>query len=149
MCLCDLQKVLNSVDFPVLLERLFDAGVNSKTAVVYPFVTQNVKVQYLWGRTYLPHLLFGRGVRQGSILSPALITALLRQLPSLFLGAMVNNIYAGAFLRAEDICTLASNSISSIKAQVAAAKKFTKENFLKLNAAKCEVIIFRKCFVKG
>ena len=31
MCLYDLQKVFDSVEFPVLLKRLFDVGVNSKT----------------------------------------------------------------------------------------------------------------------
>ena len=31
MCLYDLQKAFDSVEFPVLLKRLFDAGVNSKT----------------------------------------------------------------------------------------------------------------------
>ena len=31
MCLYDLQKAFDSVEYPVLLERLFDAGVNGKT----------------------------------------------------------------------------------------------------------------------
>jgi len=31
MCLYDLQKAFDSVEFPVLLKRLFDVGVNSKT----------------------------------------------------------------------------------------------------------------------
>ena len=31
MCLYDLQKAFDSVEFPVLLKRLFDIGVNSKT----------------------------------------------------------------------------------------------------------------------
>ena len=31
MCLYNLQKAIDSVEFPVLLKRLFDMGVNSKT----------------------------------------------------------------------------------------------------------------------
>ena len=31
MCLYDLQKVFDSVEIPVLLQRLFEVGVNSKT----------------------------------------------------------------------------------------------------------------------
>ena len=30
MCLYDLQKAFDSVEYPVLLEKLFDAGVNGK-----------------------------------------------------------------------------------------------------------------------
>ena len=30
MCLYDLQKALDSVEYPVLLQKLFDAGVNGK-----------------------------------------------------------------------------------------------------------------------
>ena len=61
---------------------------------------------------------------------------LLRQLQSLSIGATVNNMYAGAFLHADDICTLAS-SLLALEAHVAALKKFTEEEFLKLNTAKC------------
>ena len=104
------------------------------------------------GQHVSPSFALGRGVRQGSILSPALfllvMDPLLRQLQSLSIGATVNNMYAGAFLHADDIRTLASN-LSSLEAQVTTVKKFTEENFLKLNAAKCEVIIFRKSSVKS
>ena len=31
MCLYDLQKAFDSIEFPVLLKRLFDAGVDTKT----------------------------------------------------------------------------------------------------------------------
>ena len=31
MCLYDLQKAFDSVEYPVLLKRLFEAGVNGKT----------------------------------------------------------------------------------------------------------------------
>ena len=82
-------------------------------------------------------------------MSPALlflvIDPLLRQLQSLCIGATVNNMYTGASLHADDICTLASN-LSSLEAQVTTVKEFTEENFLKLNALN---IIFRKPFVKG
>ena len=31
MCFYDLQKAFDSVQYPVLLQRLYDAGVNGKT----------------------------------------------------------------------------------------------------------------------
>jgi len=47
---------------------------------------------------------------------------------------------ASGYLHADDIRTLAANP-SNIDAQVSAVTKFTDENFLKLNASKCEVVI--------
>ena len=50
---------------------------------------------------------------------------------------------SGGFLHADDIRTLASN-LSSLEEQISTVSKFTSENFLKLNASKCEVIMFKK-----
>ena len=151
MCLYDLQKTFDSVEFPVLLKRLFDACVNSKTWHILCSWYTDCLSSVCVGKHVSSSFALGRGVWQGSILSPALfllvMDPLLRQLQSLSIGATINNMYAGAFLHADDICTLASN-LSSLEAQVTTVKKFTEENFLKLNAAKCELIIFRKSSVK-
>ena len=85
------------------------------------------------------------GVKQGSVLSPTLfllvMDPLLKQLELSGLGLSVNNFYAGGFLHADDIRTLAT-SIDSLNAQVALVKGFAEENFLKLNVQKCQVVIF-------
>lgn len=54
----------------------------------------------------------------------------------------VNNMYAGGFLHADDIRTLAS-STSTLEEQISTVQKFTEENFLKLNASKCEIVSFK------
>ena len=147
MCLYDLQKAFDSVEIPVLLHRLFEAGVNSKTWRLlqdwYTNCSSNVRVGCHNSSSF--HLY--RGVRQGSVLSPSLfllvMDPLLRQLQSHSLGISVNNNFAGSYLHADDIRTLA-NSLSSMEAQIDMVSSFTSENFLKLNKAKCEVIVCRK-----
>ena len=63
--------------------------------------------------------------------------------PISFTRFSVNNTYAGGYLHADDIRTLA-NSLASMEAQIKMVSRFTSENFLKLNEAKCEVINCRK-----
>ena len=72
MCLFDLQKAFDSVEFSVLLSHLFDTGVNGK-------MWRLIKNWYQNGRGFVqidgrmsPVFPVERGVRQGSILSPTL-----------------------------------------------------------------------------
>ena len=78
---------------------------------------------------------------QGSALSPTffllVMDHLLKQLEFLGLGLSVNNFYAGGFLNADDLRTLAT-STDSLNAQVALVKRFAEENFLKLNVQKVQ-----------
>ena len=69
----------------------------------------------------------GRGVKQGSVLSPTLfiilMDPLLQQLESSKLGLTINGFYAGGFIHADDIRTLSSSS-SSLKEQMEIVKSF-------------------------
>ena len=72
---------------------------------------------------------------------------LLRQLQSLSIGASVNNMYVGGFLHADDIRTLASTT-TTLEAQISTIKKFTEDNFMKLNTSKCEMVAFKKSSIR-
>ena len=57
------------------------------------------------------------------------------------LGLSMNNFYAGDFLHADDIKMLAS-STDSLKRQISIVEDFSKENLLRLNLQKCEIVNF-------
>ena len=88
-----------------------------------------------------------RGVKQGSILSPTLfllvMDPLLTHLQKTGLGLSINNFYAGGFLHANDIRTLASSS-GSLESQVSLVSNFGRENVLMLNIQKCEIVQFNR-----
>ncbi len=145
MCLYDLQKAFDSVEYTVLLEKLFDAGVNGKTWRLlkswYIGGSSQVKLDGMLSHSFPVE----RGVKQGSVLSPALfllvMDPLLRQLQASGLGLTVNRFYAGGFLHADDIRTLATSE-ESLQRQVAPVKAFAEENLLRLNVNKCEIVLF-------
>ena len=68
---------------------------------------------------------------------------LLQQLQVSGLCLTVNRFYAGGFLHADDIRSLATSE-ESMKSQVALMKAFTEENLLRLNVSKCEIVLFSK-----
>ena len=78
-------------------------------------------------------------------LSPALfllvMDPLLKQLQTSGLGLSVNRYYAGGFLHANDIRTLATSE-DSLQRQVGLVKAFAEENLLRLNVSKCELVLF-------
>ncbi len=72
MCLYDLAKAYDSVEYPVLLKMLFDVGVNGK-------LWRIVRDWYTGSSCRVKHngrlsgsFEVNRGVKQGSILSPTL-----------------------------------------------------------------------------
>ena len=147
MCFYDLQKAFDSVEFPVLLDRLHSVGVNGKLWRIirnwYQGWACSVKLDDSYSDTF-PIL---RGVRQGSILSPALfllvMDPLLKQLEASGVGLCVSSYYVGCFLHVDDIRTIAT-SVQSLEFRTQEVSKFTTENFLQLNPSKSEIVSFSR-----
>lgn len=142
----DLEKAFDSIEYPILLDRLYMAGINGKCWRLlrnwYDGAHCSVKTQN--GELSQPFVI-ERGVKQGSVLSPILflivMNPLLTSLQLAGIGLSVNDFFAGGFLHADDIRTL-STSIVSLETQVSIVERFAEKNFLKLNIQKCEIIPF-------
>ena len=147
MCLYDLQKAFDSVEFPVLLDRLYSIGVSGKTWRIIKnwYDSGSCCVKLEDGHSNI--FPIERGVRQGSVLSPTLfllvIDPLLREMESANLGLMINNFFVGGFAHADDIRTI-TNSIASLNAQLESVSSFSSNNFLQLNPSKCEIVSFSR-----
>ena len=147
MCLYDLQKAFDSVEYPVLLEKLYDVGVNGKMWRLLKSWYKGDSCQVKVDGRVSDRFMVERGVKQGSVLSPTLflliMDPLLRQLQASGLGLSVNQYYAGGYLHADDIRTLATSE-ESLKQQVALLNAFADRNFLRLNISKCEIVMFSR-----
>ena len=132
MCLYDLQKAFDSVEYAVLLDRPFEVGVNGKICRLlrgwYTGATCQVRLEERLSRRYC----VGRGVKQGSVLSPALFLLVmdprLHQLESSGLGLSMNEFYAGGFLHVDDIRTL-SSGVGTLERQADLVNSLPAERF--------------------
>ena len=145
MYLFDLQKAFDSIEFPVLLDKLFSVGINGKRwRFIRNWYEGGKSFVHFDGSSSAPFPL-ERGVCQGSILSPTLfniiMNPLLLTMEASHLGLSVNNLYGGTYLHTDDIRTLAT-SASTLQAQISDVLKFTSNNFLQINPAKCEIVSF-------
>ena len=147
MCLYDLQKAFDSVEYPVLLEKLYDVGVKGKMWRLLESWYKGGSCQVKVDGRVSDRFMVERGVKQGSVLSPTLflliMDPLLSQLQASGLGLSVNQYYVGGYLHADDIRTLATSE-ESLKQQVALVNVFADRNFLRLNISKCEIVMFSR-----
>ena len=110
MCFYDLQKAFDSVQYPVLLKRLYEAGINGRAWRLIRDWYSKPKSSVRVDGQLTPPITLERGVLQGSVLSPVLfllvMDPLLRCLESRGLGPSISDTYAGAFAHADDIRTV-------------------------------------------
>ena len=143
LCLFDLEKAYDSVELPVLLERLFDLGINGK-------FWRFIKNWYTGSRGRVRvdgHLSdafpVNRGVRQGSVLSPTLFLTvmdkLLESMTTEGCGLSVCGTFIGAAIHADDVRTCATTK-QTVAKQNEIITNFTDSSCLSLNTQKLEVV---------
>ena len=148
LCLFDLEKAFDSVEFCTLLERLFMIGVNGKCWRImlswYSSAFSTVRV----GSTLCDPFPIARGVKQGSILSPILfltvVDILLRDLKKEDAGLSIYGSFVGGAAHADDLRTIAPSK-STISKQINIIENFTSQNHLTLNSEKTEIIKISHC----
>ena len=144
MCFYDLQKAFDSIQYPVLLKRLYESGVNGKAWRLLRSWYTSPKSMVRVNGILSSSLTLERGVLQGSVLSPVLflliMDPLLKSLQNKGLGPSVGDIYAGGFIHSDDIRTI-SSSRATLQEQINTVCTFAANNGLTLNPTKCEVIL--------
>ena len=114
-CFYDLASAFDTVEYPVLLNHLFRAGVVGKTWRLiknwYSNSSSCVRISETFSRVFS----INRGVKQGSVLSPVLfllvMDPILLALKNKPCGLNICGLYLGAFCHADDIRTLASSKL--------------------------------------
>ena len=144
LCLFDLAKAFDMVQYPVLLQRSYECGVVGRAWRLlrswYTSPQCRVKVNGQLSDSFS----LQRGVLQGSVLSPSLflmiMDPLLRTLEQEKLGPVFSGLFGGGFAHADDIRTV-SLSKDTLQKQVSLVEDFAMRNCLNLNETKCEVVV--------
>ena len=142
-CFYDLASAFDTVEFSVLLENLFHAGVRGKCWRLLRDWYHNLTSQVRLGSHTSESFTISRGIRQGSVLSPMLFNLvmdpLLTELREKSLGISINGLFLGAFAHADDFRTMASNMEDATE-QASVVYSFTKSRGLHLCLEKCALL---------
>ena len=113
VCFFDLQKAFDTVQYPLLLRRMFDCGINGKARRLLNSWYTKPKCKIQVNGMLFSTITLERGVLQGSVLSPTLflmvMDSLLRELEHRSAGPCLRDLYCGAFAHADDIRAISTS----------------------------------------
>ena len=143
LCLFDIEKAFDSIEIPILLQHLFELGVNGKLwRLIKKWYTNSsccVRIGSQLSEPFSVH----RVVKQGSILSPTLFLTvmdrLLKEMRAECHGLSISQTYIGAAIHADDLRTIAESK-EVVSKQACVVSTFAKAVNLKLNSSKVEVL---------
>ena len=142
-CFYDLASAFDTVEFSILLDELFQAGISGKCWRLVRNWYSNLVSQVKLGTHLSKSFNISRGIRQGLVLSPTLfnlvIDPLISTLKKRNLGVSINGLNLGAFAHADDIRTSTTN-LEDVSEQVSTVDTFTQSRGLKLCPEKCALL---------
>ena len=106
LCIFDLEKAYDSVELPVLLQRIFDLGINGKCwRLIKNWYTSSRGRVRVDGHLSDPFLV-KRGVKQGPVLSPTLFLTVMDKLLENMTSEKCGLSVCGTFIGAPSILTM-------------------------------------------
>ena len=131
ICFFDLQKAFDTVQYPLLLKRAFDCGINGKAWRLLNSWYTKPKCKIQVNKKLSSSITLERGVLQGSVLSPTLflmiMDPLLKEFERRSVDPCIGGLYGGAFAHADDIQTI-STSRDTLHEQISIVESFTVTN---------------------
>ena len=145
LCLYDLEKAFDSIEFATLLSHLFKHGINERCWRLIKSWYTNAKSVVKHGGKLSHPFCVSRGVRQGSVLSPMLflivMDTLLYQLHLSGHGLSMNGLTISSAAHADDIRSV-NTTIDDLQSQGKLIEQFVQNNAVKLNTSKTELVSF-------
>ncbi len=143
LCLYDVEKAFDFLEFPVLMANLFNTGVNGKCWRLIRSWYDHPSSRFKHAGMLSESFVVERGVKQGSVLSPTpflvVMDLLLKEMSQEKVGLSVNGLHVGSGGHT-DVIRNAAASKASLDTQALSVVKFTQKTGLKLNTSKCEVV---------
>ena len=146
-CLIDASNAFDLVDHHILFDKLLERGTPKPVVrlLLRWYKSQQLCIRWI-GRSS-EYFKVTNGVRQGGVLSPILFTiyldSLLECLQASGRGCYWDNHFAGALCYADDLTILAP-SPDALRKMIADCEAFGHSHGLRFNAAKTQLICFRR-----
>jgi hypothetical protein len=144
-CFIDVQKAYDTVWQAGMFKRLRDVGVRGKVwRLLKWWYSETESVVLVDGEETRPFKL-RQGVKQGSVLSPVLYAVFLdgvvAELKQRGLGVVVEGVWMGAALYADDTVLLAASREELVE-MMAVVEEYSRRWRFRVNAAKTKVMVF-------
>ena len=143
LSLFDLEKAFDSIETPVLLNCLYQAGICGKSWRLIKDWYANPTAAVRLGENVSPAFIQQRGVRQGSVLSPTffllVMDDMLQDLCQAKSSITLNGLHLGTAAHADDIRAI-TQTFEGVQEITSSLCSTTSSKGLKLNTDKTEIV---------
>jgi len=139
LCSLDISKAFDSVSHIILFNKLLDRNLPKSIILCLLSWYSNMEIVVRWNNIFSRPIRLTKGVRQGSVLAPALfsifVNDILIKLSRSSLGCHINGLVFNAIMYADDLLLL-SLSLSDMRKMIILCQKMFADCGLLLNGEK-------------